>query len=29
MQTVNPTDWIILDEVQKLPSILDEVHRLI
>lgn len=23
------TDWIVLDEVQKLPALLDEVHRLI
>src|SRR3989344_2158399 len=22
-------DWIILDEVQKIPALLDEVHRLI
>ena len=23
------SDWIIIDEVQKIPAILDEVHRLI
>ncbi len=23
------TDWIIIDEVQKIPSLLDEIHRLI
>ena len=24
-----PGDWIIIDEVQKIPALLDEVHRLI
>lgn len=26
---LNKKDWVIIDEVQKLPQILDEVHRLI
>jgi len=25
----SPSTWVVLDEVQKIPSILDEVHRLI
>jgi len=28
-QTLQPGDWIVIDEVQKVPSLLDEVHRLI
>jgi len=26
---INENDWVVLDEVQKIPDILDEVHRLI
>jgi uncharacterized protein len=29
MLSAKPSGWVILDEVQKLPSILNEVHRLI
>ena len=24
-----PNDWVVVDEVQRLPSLLNEVHRLI
>lgn len=29
MIDAKPSEWVILDEVQKVPAILDEVHRLI
>ena len=29
VQTLKPGSWVVLDEVQKVPALLDEVHRLI
>lgn len=29
LQTQKPGTWVVLDEVQKVPALLDEVHRLI
>lgn len=28
-EETSPSDWVVIDEIQKLPSLLDEVHRLI
>jgi len=29
LATLSPGDWAVIDEVQKVPQLLDEVHRLI
>lgn len=29
VQELSPGDWVVIDEVQKVPALLDEVHRLI
>ena len=29
LSTVTPGDWVVVDEVQRIPSLLNEVHRLI
>ena len=29
LRTLSPGSWVVLDEVQKVPALLDEVHRLI
>ncbi|NOY08224.1 MAG: ATP-binding protein [Spirochaetes bacterium] len=29
LESLNPETWVVLDEVQKVPALLDEVHRLI
>ena len=29
VQSSSPDDWIVIDEIQKVPELLDEVHRLI
>ena len=29
LELLDPESWVVIDEVQKVPTLLDEVHRLI
>ena len=29
ISSVTPGDWVVIDEVQRIPSLLNEVHRLV